>query len=316
MWRTVTRVVGSGPTTAASNAAMCRMCTTTPALKAPTTSARMSCSCASSEVHTSPNSGMQQHWEIDDWVFAGDDVESLDYLVFGTAPTQQDVEDATAELHHALQIGLLMRRSTSTNSLESVAQNTDASEVNSLYRVSHPTSDGGDWKEPVPWELPSSSSSNEIVGAPGYGNMLEAFHQFQHNPQVQKMVVSLATDKNVWESVLANEQIKEFRQKLRESTGLIENGSERELTVDDVQKALNNDTNLFSHMFWHTKKAFSQFIATLQELIRGIFDVTEETLKVTDDDEAFFERTVRSTMMLSVLVMSLVVFKRSAAHIS
>lgn len=38
---------------------------------------------------------------------------------------------------------------------------------------------------------------------------------------VQKMVVSLATDKNVWESVLANEQIKEFRQKLRESTGTL-----------------------------------------------------------------------------------------------
>lgn len=78
-----------------------------------------------------------------------------------------------------------MNRSSSTNSLESVEQNTDASEVKSLYRVSHPISDGGDWKEPVPWELPSSSSSNGIIGAPGYGNMLEAFHQFQHNPQVQ-----------------------------------------------------------------------------------------------------------------------------------
>jgi hypothetical protein len=33
------------------------------------------------------------------------------------------------------------------------------------------------------------------------------------------MVVSLATDKGVWDAVLANDQIKEFRQKLRESTG-------------------------------------------------------------------------------------------------
>jgi hypothetical protein len=45
--------------------------------------------------------------------------------------------------------------------------------------------------------------------------MLEAFHQFQHNPQVQSMVVSLATDKGVWDAVLANEKIQEFRRALR-----------------------------------------------------------------------------------------------------
>lgn len=108
MWRTVSRVVGSTPTTAASNAAMCRMCTTTPSLKAPTTSARMACSCSgSSEVHNpngQANSGLQQYWEMDDWVFAGDEAESLDYLVFGTVPSKQDVEEATSDLQHALQM--------------------------------------------------------------------------------------------------------------------------------------------------------------------------------------------------------------------
>lgn len=33
------------------------------------------------------------------------------------------------------------------------------------------------------------------------------------------MVVSLATDKGVWDAVLANDQIKEFRKKLREAPG-------------------------------------------------------------------------------------------------
>lgn len=79
--------------------------------------------------------------------------------------------------------------------------------------------------------------------------------------------------------------------------------------------SLKKDTNIFSHVFWNTKKAFVQFMASLQELIRGIFDTAEEQLQSTETDD-FFERTVRSTMMLSVLVMSLVVFKRSAAHAS
>jgi hypothetical protein len=177
------------------------------------------------------------------------------------------------------------------------------------YHVSHPSSDG-DWKEPSLFEVASTSSN---VG--GKSAMLEAFHQFQHNPQVQKMVVSLATDKGVWDAVLANDQIKEFRQKLRESTGLIENGSDLTVdAVDEVSKSLKDDTNIFSQVYWNTKKAFAQFMTTLQELIRGIFDTAEQRLQVTDDDDDFFQHTVRSTMMLSVLVMSLVVFKRSAAH--
>jgi len=47
---------------------------------------------------------LQQYFEIDDWVFAGDEAESLDYLVFGTVPSQQDVEEATSDLQHALQM--------------------------------------------------------------------------------------------------------------------------------------------------------------------------------------------------------------------
>jgi hypothetical protein len=93
--------------------------------------------------------------------------------------------------------------------------------------------------------------------------------------------------------------------------GLIENGSDLTVdAVDEVSKSLKDDTNIFSQVYWNTKKAFAQ----LQELIRGIFDTAEQRLQVTDDDDDFFQHTVRSTMMLSVLVMSLVVFKRSAAH--
>lgn len=47
------------------------------------------------------------------------------------------------------------------------------------YHVCHPSSDE-DWKEPSLFEVASTSSN---VG--GKGAMLEAFHQFQHNPQVQ-----------------------------------------------------------------------------------------------------------------------------------
>lgn len=200
---------------------------------------------------------------------------------------------------------------------------------------------------------------------------------------VQKMVVSLATDKGVWDAVLANEQIQEFRTTLRaadgkhsrslhgecssgilytqcscgwfevtglgqstcyliwalsshfwccgkfkiflvihfkfefhkwtcSSAGAIEHGAD--LTEHDGNNPLKEEEiNVFSQFFWNTKTAFSHFIATLQELISGIFDTAEKKVYLSETDD-FFERTVRSSMMLSVLVLSLVVFKRSAIH--
>lgn len=76
---------------------------------------------------------------------------------------------------------------------------------------------------------------------------------------------------------------------------------------------MKEEINIFSRFFWNTKTAFSHFIATLQELISGIFDTAEKKVYLSETDD-FFERTVRSSMMLSVLVLSLVVFKRSAIH--
>lgn len=110
MWRSVIRVVGSSAPTVASNAAMCRMCTTTPALRTASPSARVACSCPA-EVHHSNNSqvnsnnnnsGLKQFWDIEDWEIAGD--EERDILVFGTLPTQREVEEATSDLQNALRL--------------------------------------------------------------------------------------------------------------------------------------------------------------------------------------------------------------------
>ena len=88
--------------------------------------------------------------------------------------------------------GLLSGRTTSP--LESSVASGESSEVKDVamtssmvkvdgldvgYHVIHPSSDE-DWKEPSLFEVASTSSN---VG--GKSAMLEAFHQFQHNPQVQ-----------------------------------------------------------------------------------------------------------------------------------
>ncbi len=71
--------------------------------------------------------------------------------------------------------------------------------------------------------------------------------------------------------------------------------------------------NIFACFYWSTKKAFKQFVATLQDLIRGIFDATDKKVFAGEEGD-FIERTIKSCMMLAMIVLSIVVFKRSAAQ--
>lgn len=102
MWRSVIRVVGSTPTTAASNAVVCRMCTTAPTLKSPS-SARIACTCPPEVQHSSNQvSPLKQYLDHEEWEFAGD--EERDHLVFGQLPSQVEVEEASSDLQQALRL--------------------------------------------------------------------------------------------------------------------------------------------------------------------------------------------------------------------
>ncbi len=54
-------------------------------------------------------------------------------------------------------------------------------------------------------------------------------------------------------------------------------------------------------------------MATLQNLIHGIFDATDKKV-FAGEEGGFIERTIKSCMMLAMIVLSIVVFKRSAAQ--
>ncbi|KAG0625537.1 hypothetical protein M758_2G063300 [Ceratodon purpureus] len=163
------------------------------------------------------------------------------------------------------------------------------------------------WIEPPSYEVATSPKAPEAPSSA----MLEAFHQFQHNPQVQGMVVSLATDKGVWDAVLANEKIKEFRRNFSAPTSEDSFGG----AMDQKVKGSRKNTNVFSRFFWKSKKAFADFISNFQDFVTALFETAEKKRPGSDDNEKtnFFERSVKACMMLAVLVLAIVVFKRSAA---
>lgn len=77
----------------------------------------------------------------------------------------------------------------------------------------------------------------------------------------------------------------------------------------------DDDINIFTRFYWSTKKAFKQFVATLQELMSSLFDANDKKVFAeAEKDSDFIERTIKSCTMLAVVVLSIVVFKRSAAQ--
>ncbi|XP_024368679.1 uncharacterized protein [Physcomitrium patens] len=163
------------------------------------------------------------------------------------------------------------------------------------------------WMEPPSYEVVTSPKAEE---APSRA-MLEAFHQFQHNPAVQGMVVSLAKDKGVWDAVLANEKIKEFRRDFNapKTAGMPSGG------VSMVQKVESSSkhTNIFTQIFWKSKKAFLYFIQGFRNFVASLFETVEKNSHGSGGNEKvnFLERSLRACMMLAVLVLTIVVFKRS-----
>jgi hypothetical protein len=286
---------------------------------------------------TAVSYGPQQFWDLDDWEIAGD--EERDHYVFGSLPTVKEVEEASSDLQNALRLGFFTPaaptsetfpkpESSSSRSPRSprtprtprgptVVDVTQVTEVSTVTTVGDPEEEVSSdlsapqveteaWIEPPPYEMVTSPKEPEAPSSA----MLEAFHQFQHNPQVQGMVVSLATDKGVWDAVLANEKIKEFRRNFSAPT------SEDSLSgaMDLKGKGSRKNNNVFSRLFWKSKQAFANFITSFQDFVTALFETAENKgpANSANGKTNFFERSVKACMMLAILVLAVVVFKRSA----
>lgn len=125
-------------------------------------------------------------------------------------------------------------------------------------------------------------------------------------------MLSLATDKTVWEAVLANQKIQEFRHALLEVEGttIPAAGSASSETTQS-----SKSSNIFSRLYWSTKTAFDNFIKQFQDFMSSLFETAAADKNVLSGNEkgnTVFEWSVKACMMLAVVVLAIVVFKRSA----
>jgi hypothetical protein len=124
-------------------------------------------------------------------------------------------------------------------------------------------------------------------------------------------VLSLATDKTVWEAVLANQKIQEFRHALLEVEGTTTPAAG---TASSETTQSSKSSNIFSRLYWSTKTAFDNFMKQFQDFMSSLFETAADknVLSGTEKGNTVFEWSVKACMMLAVVVLAIVVFKRSA----
>ncbi|KAJ7542745.1 hypothetical protein O6H91_09G009700 [Diphasiastrum complanatum] len=279
----------------------------------------------SSDVGASPSqpllqSGGPQRWCYDqeDWAFAGDELERPEYsirdhLVFGKPPTHEEVKEATLELQSALSLGLVVAPEAagdgflppfSTN--EGDATYCDHENVRTEGRKVHPEQKV-DWIEP---QLVYSGRGNIQAGY-----VAEAFHWLQTTPKVQGVVMSLAQDKAVWDAILNNDKVKEFRQQLQESGGHF-NLDNKDLPCNDGKSEEKADSasggfNFLFNLFEGAKNTAFHVKEILMDFIKNMLFTDKNLAGEKDRDTA--DWTVKSCFMLAMIVTFIVLVKRVGA---
>lgn len=166
-------------------------------------------------------------------------------------------------------------------------------------QVTSPTGSELDWVEP------SFHLCNSRVLQPhGSNKVYDAFHMLQTEPSVQRMVISLSSDKAVWDAVLNNEVVREFK----ESYFAVENNEPQ--SPDESSKGSSEATSVLSWIFDNTKAKVMEVFEKITKLVNELFPSTENE-KTTAGASDPFQEKLKTSFLLSVVVLLIVVVTRA-----
>ncbi|CAM6027705.1 unnamed protein product [Sphagnum balticum] len=226
--------------------------------------------------------------DLEDWEFAGDEEQ--------TKEVENDFRFQAEALHLAMVQAPQQHASGYAWTSETIneARFSVEDEGDEEYRASPPPSVVAsgvemDWVEPQPFQLVPDQGGKETI-------LLDAFHQFQHNPQIQDMVVALAADKEVWGAVLANEVIQDYKRDLGHHgvTSKVERGSPYSDT----------NTKPRSRVLWNINDKLRE---TLHVDFSGLFHLVDKKVPASAHHD-LLHRLVNLCLMLVFLILIVLIF--------
>uniref|UniRef100_A0A0E0NIQ5 Uncharacterized protein n=2 Tax=Oryza TaxID=4527 RepID=A0A0E0NIQ5_ORYRU len=159
----------------------------------------------------------------------------------------------------------------------------------SVHSSSGNSSGSDDWIEPAAYALNSTALLTRE-----HRNVLDAFRLLQKDPNVQKMVMSLSCDRAVWDAVMNNEAVQEFRRSFQ----------------DDKEAAgrkgnPGGPAGVLKWILGNTQAKIMEFMNNIMKIVNMLFH--------SDDDEAkpdLYTDAVKVSFMLSVFIFIVVAIAR------
>lgn len=133
----------------------------------------------------------------------------------------------------------------------------------------------------------------------GHRKVYDAFQLLQTDPSVQRLVLSLSSDKALWDAVTNNELVKRLREP--PVSGLPQNSN----TEPDVAACI------IEWIMEMTKAKVMELIEKFQSLVNKVFLPRETKGKNPEaENKNEFEEIVRSSLLLSIVTLLIVVVAR------
>ncbi|KAL6911687.1 hypothetical protein ACP4OV_000492 [Aristida adscensionis] len=123
-------------------------------------------------------------------------------VVFWSPPTIDEVTGAVSSIQQVFE---------NSSGVDSDITSRQTALLSTSGHSSGNSSGSDDWIEPAAYVLNSTALLSRE-----HRNVLDAFRLLQKDPTVQKMVLSLSCDKAVWDAVMNNEAVQDFRRSLHD----------------------------------------------------------------------------------------------------
>ncbi|XP_077242961.1 uncharacterized protein LOC143883502 [Tasmannia lanceolata] len=225
-------------------------------------------------------------YDGDGWEFFEEEEEEEECFVLGPVPSKDEVEEAVSALHQVL--GPVAYSQVIEDRFPATL-NKDVADQNSSGVPSCESE--SDWIEPA-----LNLYNPRALQFEGYDNVLNSIRLLQMNPSVQRMVVSLSSDKAIWDAVMKNEVVQELKESFYAGE------KEQPLPPDERPEV---GTRILSWILHCSKAKIMEFIDMIKKLMNDMFRSHDKENKT-----AAFEDMVRSSLMLSVMVLLVIVVTR------
>uniref|UniRef100_J3M066 Uncharacterized protein n=1 Tax=Oryza brachyantha TaxID=4533 RepID=J3M066_ORYBR len=226
-------------------------------------------------------------------------------MVFGAPPTDQEVRAAVASIQQvfenhpaldsdgpaqALALPPISGLPPSGMLVNYFAEDSAQSDnkINQLTNLEHSTPDSASEEMIEPAVLVLNSTA---LLTREHRNVLDAFHLLQVDPSVQKMVMALSTDKSVWDAVMKNEVVQEFRRSFQDAKEA------------DLSGSSSASPGVMKWVMENTQAKIKEFLENILKLVNMLFLTQSEDYDLYDD-------TVRMSFMLTVFVFIVVTMAR------